>query len=51
MENGDLLKITGNHKVKLINGDWKKVEDLNRSDEILYIKETESHDFDNNGDR
>jgi len=24
MENGDLLKITGNHKVKLINGDWKR---------------------------
>lgn len=38
MDNGDILKITGNHKVKLINGSWKKVEDLNGEDEILYIK-------------
>ena len=39
MENGDILKITGNHKVKLIDGSWKKVEDLNECDEILYINE------------
>lgn len=39
MENGDILKITGNHKVKLIDGSWKKVEDLKEEDEILYIKE------------
>jgi len=38
MDNGDVLKITGNHKVKLINGSWKKVEDLKEEDEILYIK-------------
>lgn len=46
MANGDVLKITGNHKVKLIDGSWKKVEDLNESDEILYINETESHEYD-----
>jgi hypothetical protein len=38
MDNGDILKITGNHKVKLIDGSWKKVEDLNIEDEILYMK-------------
>lgn len=49
MDNGDILKITGNHKVKLINGGWKKVEDLNEEDEILYIKEKmKSHEFVNN---
>lgn len=47
MENGDVLKITGNHKVKLIDGSWKKAEDLNESDEILYINEINSHEFDN----
>jgi len=34
---GKVLKLTGNHKVKLINGDWKKVEDLNLSDELWDI--------------
>ena len=49
MDNGDILKITGNHKVKLIDGSWKKVEDLDEEDEILYIKEKmKSHEFDNN---
>ena len=48
MDNGDVLKITGNHKVKLIDGGWKKVEDLNEEDEILYINEKiESHEFGN----
>lgn len=48
MDNGDLLKITGNHKVMLLNGIWKKVEDLKEEDEILHIKEKmESHVFDN----
>lgn len=46
MENGDIIKITGNHKVKLIDGTWKKAEDLNEEDEILYINEIESHEFD-----
>ena len=51
MENGDVLKITGNHKVKLINGNWKMVEELNEEDEILYINEKiESHEFDNRGE-
>jgi intein/homing endonuclease len=50
MENGDILKITGNHKVKLIDGSWKKVEELDEYDEILYINEKiESHEFDNIG--
>lgn len=48
MINGDILKITGNHKVKLIDGTWKMVENLNESDEILYIEETKSHEFDDN---
>ena len=39
-ERGDMLKITGNHKVKLLNGDWKKVEDLNELDQILSITES-----------
>jgi hypothetical protein len=39
MDNGDILKITGNHKVKLVDGSWKKVEELKEEDEILYIKE------------
>ena len=47
MDNGDVLKITGNHKVKLIDGSWKKVENLNEEDEILYINEKiKSHEFD-----
>jgi len=51
MENGNILKITGNHKVKLLSGDWKKVEDLSEEDEILYINEKiESHEFDNRGE-
>lgn len=51
MDNGDILKITGNHKVKLIDGSWKKVEDLKEKDEILYIKERmKSHEFDNKGE-
>jgi hypothetical protein len=50
MENGDILKITGNHKVKLLNGSWKKVEDLDEEDEILYINEKmKPHEFDNFG--
>jgi hypothetical protein len=51
MDNGDILKITGNHKVKLIDGSWRKVEDLKEEDEILYINEKiESHEFDNSGE-
>jgi len=46
MENGDILKITGNHKVKLTTNEWRRVDELKDSDEILYIKEkTEPHDF------
>lgn len=37
MDNGDILKITGNHKVKLLDGIWKKVEDLDGSENILFI--------------
>ena len=42
MENGDVLRITGNHKVKLVDGNWKRVDELNEDDEILYIKENEN---------
>jgi hypothetical protein len=34
---GKTIRITGNHKVKLINGCWKKVEDLSESDELYDI--------------
>jgi hypothetical protein len=36
-ECGKILKVTGNHKVRLKNGEWKKVEDLNYSDELFDI--------------
>ena len=51
MNNGDILRITGNHKVKISDGSWKKVEDLNEDDEILYINEKiESHEFDSHAE-
>ena len=47
MENGDVIKITGNHKVKLSSGVWKKVEDLTIEDEIINIYDKiESHEYD-----
>lgn len=39
MENGDVVKITGNHKVRLVSGSWKRVDELNESDEILSLEE------------
>jgi len=35
MENGSILKVTGNHKVKLITGEYKRVDELTLNDEIL----------------
>lgn len=37
LENGSIVKVTGNHKVKLINGSYKRVDELDTSDEILSI--------------
>lgn len=37
LENGGIIKITGNHKVKLINGSYKRVDKLTLDDEILSI--------------
>ena len=37
LENGETVKITGNHKVMLKTGAWKKVEDLNVDDDIIEI--------------
>jgi hypothetical protein len=34
MENGNIVKITGNHKVKLENGNWKRVDELTENDNI-----------------
>lgn len=34
LENGQTIKITGNHKVKLTDGSWKKVEDLDGTEDI-----------------
>jgi hypothetical protein len=36
-ECGKILKVTGNHKVKLKNGEWKRVDALNYSDELFDI--------------
>lgn len=37
MEDGAIIKITGNHKVKLIDGSYKRVDKLTEKDEILSI--------------
>ena len=37
MEDGRIIKITGNHKVKLICGTYKRVDELTLSDEILSV--------------
>jgi hypothetical protein len=37
LDNGKSVKITGNHKVKLKSGEWKKAEDLCIGDDILDI--------------
>lgn len=34
LENGDILKITGNHKVRLTNGIWKRVDELDGSEDL-----------------
>lgn len=34
LENGTTVKITGNHKVKLTNGRWVRVDDLQEGDDI-----------------
>lgn len=36
LENGNTIKITGNHKVNTSNG-WKRVDELNINDEIISI--------------
>jgi intein/homing endonuclease len=36
-EDGKILKVTGNHKIRLKNGEWKKVENLIDSDELWDI--------------
>ena len=36
-ESGKKLKLTGNHKLRLRNGEWKKVEDLDLTDELFDI--------------
>lgn len=46
LDNGNVVKITGNHKVKLMDGSWKKAEDLTVEDEILDIySKMEAHDY------
>lgn len=37
MEDGSTIKITGNHKVKLSSGIYKRVDELTESDELLVI--------------
>lgn len=38
MDDNTSIKITGNHKVQLFNGEWKRADELNEGDDILYIK-------------
>lgn len=35
MENGNIIKITGNHKVLLQSGVWKRVDELEEGDDII----------------
>ena len=37
LENGETLKATGNHKVKLIDNTYKRIDELTSDDEILTI--------------
>lgn len=37
MENGEKIKITGNHKVMLTSGEWKRADELNMNDDIMTI--------------
>jgi len=37
MENGNIIKITGNHKVLTKENIWKRVDELNEKDEIISI--------------
>jgi N12 class adenine-specific DNA methylase len=37
MEDNSIIKITGNHKVQLNTGIWKRVDELENTDEILSI--------------
>ena len=39
MENGSTIKITGNHKVKLISGEYKRADQLTEDDEILSLED------------
>lgn len=35
IEDGSLLKITGNHKVMLLDGSWKRADELSTSDDVF----------------
>lgn len=39
MDDSSIIKITGNHKVQLTTGIWKRVDELELSDEILNIND------------
>jgi intein/homing endonuclease len=36
-ESGEKLKVTGNHKLRLKNGEWKRVDELSENDELWDI--------------
>ena len=38
LENGELIKITGNHKVLLSSGEWKRVDEISDGDDIIEFK-------------
>jgi intein/homing endonuclease len=35
LENGNVIQITGNHKVLIKNNTWKRVDELHENDEII----------------
>ena len=39
MESGNIIKITGNHKVLTLENIWKRIDELNENDEIVEIFE------------
>lgn len=39
-EDGRIIKITGNHKVLLTSGEWKRVDELKEDDDVLSYEES-----------
>ena len=37
MESGNIIKITGNHKVLTLENIWKRIDELNENDDIALL--------------